>query len=174
MTRRGTDRESVLEALGQSFLWATWIADPLADNMPLESYEEHFVLPNGYVLLFTSSSILHIHSPYFAELDGAAEIGTLPAIEIPPGNIKWRIIWEDLLAMELRWSDPTLQPDKLVMHRKGNLQSEQSTSRHNLRSYQETFCASPRRLRRLKSSSSRASCCQNTIRTHRGRITDGQ
>lgn len=130
MTRRGTVRESVLEALGQSFLWATWIADPVISNMPLESYEEHFVLPNGYVLLFTSSSILHIHSPYFAELDGAAEIGTLPAIEIPPGNIKWRILWEDLLAMELRWSDPTLQPDKLIMHRRGNIQDNTSSDRN--------------------------------------------
>lgn len=118
--RSGSMRESVLESLGQAFLWSTVLAESSKFTSPtMESYEEHFVLPDGFVLVFTSISMLHIYSPGFAAMDGAAEIGTLPAIEIPAGIIKWRISWEDLLAMELRWTDTRNEPDRLIVHRKG-------------------------------------------------------
>ena len=42
---------------------------------PAEAYEEHFVLPDDRVVLLTSCSILLVHAPGFAQLDGAAEIG---------------------------------------------------------------------------------------------------
>ncbi len=118
-SKAGSIGESVLESLGQSFLWATLIADSSRADR-LESYEEHFVLPDGFVLIFTNMSMIHVYSPDFAVMDGAAEIGSLSAIEIPSGTIKWRIFWWDLLAMEIRWSDPRLDPDRLVIHRKGN------------------------------------------------------
>lgn len=119
MFRSGSTGESVLESLGQSFLWATLIADSSRTDR-LESYEEHFVLPDGFVLIFTSNSMLHIYSPDFAAMDGAAEMGSLPAVEITPGTINWRVFWWDLLAMELRWTDERLDPDRLIIHRKGN------------------------------------------------------
>ena len=116
--RHGSDRESILESLGQSYLWSTWLSSHLTDNSRLENYEEHFVLPKNFVLLFTNVSILLTHSPTFVEMDGAAEIGSLPAIEVPGGEIKWRILLEDILAFELRWSDPDSQPERLIIHRK--------------------------------------------------------
>jgi hypothetical protein len=117
--RHGSDRESTLESLGQSYLWATWLSSHLTDKSRLENYEEHFVLPKNLVLLFTNVSILLTHSPTFVEMDGAAEIGSLPAIEVPGGEIKWRMLLEDILAFELRWGDPDSQPERLIIHRKG-------------------------------------------------------
>lgn len=142
--RAGSIQESILESLGQSFLWATLIADSSKiDQSRMESYEEHFVLPDGFVLMFTNSSMLHIYSPDFAAMDGAAEIGSLPAIEIPAGIIKWRIFWWDLLAMELRWSDERYEPDRLIVHRKGRTNLGSALSIKNVQSNdlaQELLC----------------------------------
>lgn len=119
VSRNGSDRESMLEALGQSFLWSTILESKSRKLNDLESYEEHFVLPNERVLLFTRHSMLHIFAPGFAQLAGAAEIGSLPAIEIPAGKIEWCLLWTDLLSLELKWKDASLHPDRLVVHRKG-------------------------------------------------------
>ena len=73
---------------------------PLTKHLRLEGSEEHVVLPNGLVLLFTSGSLLLVDAPGFAALDGAAELGSIPA-EVDPGSVKWRIEWTNLLDIQL-------------------------------------------------------------------------
>lgn len=134
VTRNGSDRESMLEALGQSFLWSTLQSKSKRLN-DVESYEEHFVLPNERVLLFTRHKMFHVLAPGFAQLAGAAEIGSLPAIEIPAGKVEWCLPWVDLLSLELKWRDESLHPDRLVVHRKGqSLASPRKTSSKSLTS----------------------------------------
>ena len=96
----GAASSSLLESLGQALLWSTWISSPLTKHLRLEGFEEHVVLPNGLVLLFTSGSLLLVDAPGFAALDGAAELGSIPA-EVDPGSVKWRIEWTNLLDIQL-------------------------------------------------------------------------
>ena len=96
----GAASSSLLESLGQALLWSTWISSPLTKHLRLEGFEEHVVLPNGLVLLFTSGSLLLVDAPGFAALDGAAELGFIPA-EVDPGSVKWRIEWTNLLDIQL-------------------------------------------------------------------------
>lgn len=122
ISRHGSTREAVLESLGQSFFVSTLLSSGSREcGGSLESYEEHFVLPNDCVLLFTDHRIIHTFAPGFAQFNGAAEIGTLPAVEIPPGKITWAVSWADTLYIELRWSSTKGQPDQVIIHRKGNL-----------------------------------------------------
>ena len=41
-----------------------------------------------------------LDAPGFAALDGAAELGSIPA-EVDPGSVKWRIEWTNLLDIQL-------------------------------------------------------------------------
>jgi hypothetical protein len=138
--RDGSLRQSIIEQLGQALLW-----NALAAGIPhtsssssargglqqqhavgggaqtSESYVEHFVLPHDVVCILTSQHIMLVHAPGFATLEGAAEVGALAlAPDVPPCNVQWAIMWEDLLSLELRWSDGGMtHPDRLVVHRKG-------------------------------------------------------
>ena len=44
---------------------------------------------------------------------GAANVG-----DVPPGQLRWSVRWDDVLAFELRWSGQQQYPDRLVVHRK--------------------------------------------------------
>jgi vacuolar protein sorting-associated protein 13A/C len=147
--RDGTDREAVIEQLGSALLRATLLANPEAaaetttslgggpagkragqgisgSGSILEAYEEHFVLPNDAVALLTNRSLFLVAAPGFAQLNGAAEIGAVSAAEVVAGEVQWAVRWEDVLALELRWSshsDHTASsgryPDRVVVHRRG-------------------------------------------------------
>ena len=110
---------SLLESLGQAFLWSTWLASPRTQNMRLEDFEEHVVLPEGLVLVFTSASMLLIDAPGFAAAVGAVERdGLLPKEEVAPGTIRWRITWhgvenitldDDVVVIRPKVSSPPLE-----------------------------------------------------------------
>jgi vacuolar protein sorting-associated protein 13A/C len=149
MIRDGSDREAVIEQLGSALLRATLLANPHAaaagdatsggassgarktaqggvgSSSILEAYEEHFVLPNDAVALLTNRSLLLVTAPGFAQLNGAAEIGAVSAAEVNAGEVQWVVRWEDVLALELRWSSSTSgtssgrYPDRVVVHRRG-------------------------------------------------------
>lgn len=154
LLRAGSEREAVIEQLGQALLWATLLATPAAaveaggsDGTSIarwsagvgmmESYEEHFVLPNGYVALLTNRSLLLVIAPRFAQLDGAAEVGALRSADVPAGEVQWVIRWQDVLHLELTSQDgmeslkeeeregcskpAVAEPDRLVVHRKGEV-----------------------------------------------------
>ncbi|KAL4527774.1 hypothetical protein Ndes2437A_g02912 [Nannochloris sp. 'desiccata'] len=127
MIRDGSDREAVIEQLGSALLRATLLSNPQAaadtsslgsgaggkrpaygvgsSSSILEAYEEHFVLPNDAVALLTNRSLLLVAAPGFAQLNGAAEIGAVSAAEVSAGEVLWVVRWEDVLALELRWSN---------------------------------------------------------------------
>ena len=95
----GAGSVSLLEQLGQGLLWSSWMKSPLTSNLRLEGYEEHAVLPNGLVLLFTTHSLLMIRAEGFAALDGAAELGTVPA-EVEAGVVLWRVEWANMAEIK--------------------------------------------------------------------------
>ena len=46
--------------------------------------------------------------------------GAITVGDVPLGAVRWAVRWDDVLALELRWSRSELQyPDRLVLHRKG-------------------------------------------------------
>lgn len=148
--RDGSDRQAVLEALGQALLRNSLLAAAAAGaarkhGVPTEAYEEHFVLPDDNVLLFTNRGLILINSPGFTLLDGAAEIGALDACDVAPGVILWTVRWDDVLAFELRFtsSDTSKEryPDRLVVHRKGTFgrgNEDLSTLAHAIRCFPNT------------------------------------
>jgi hypothetical protein len=123
IVREGSDREAVVEQLGQALLWATLTRMDLevaqGTSEAFETYEEHFVLPDDVVAVLTTRNLLAIKAPGFARLEGAAEIGMLTVAEVGGGSIMWRVAWDDVLAMELRWGGGEKYPDRIVIHRKG-------------------------------------------------------
>jgi len=127
LLRDGSDREAVVEQIGQALLRETLLSDGVqaaafrAEVVQMEAYEEHFVVPSECVVLLSNCSIMSIFAPGFAQLDGAAEIGALTSSQgISAGKIIWRVKWEDLLALELRWSVVGGRyPDRIVVHRRG-------------------------------------------------------
>jgi vacuolar protein sorting-associated protein 13A/C len=108
-----------------------------------ESYEEHFVLPDGRVALLTNAGLLLVHAPGFAQLDGAAEIGAIAVSDVAPGQLQWSVRWDDVLAFELRFSREGHYPDRLVVHRKGTpgWQEEESLA-HQVKCFEGTPQAS--------------------------------
>jgi hypothetical protein len=84
-----------------------------------EGYEEHFVLPEDRVVILTTTRMLLLVSPGFAQMDAAAEVGALSSAEVAGGALRWSVRWDDLLTFELRWSRESRYPDRLVVHRKG-------------------------------------------------------
>lgn len=133
--RDGSDREAIIEQLGSTLLQATLLAFPQvaateatrrAPGDPIaEAYEEHFVLPNECAAILTNRSLIVVHAPGFAQLNGAAEIGAVSAAEVGPGELQFVVRWKDVLALELRWSGHSTSgaadqyPDRVVVHRKG-------------------------------------------------------
>eukprot|EP00887_Chlorella_sp_A99_P001951 scaffold18.g1951.t1 len=117
-----------IEALGQALLKNTLLSLPDStlmrskrqDSLAAEAYEEHFVLPDGRVLVLTSRGLMLVHAHGFAALDGAVEVGAAVPADVPPGQQIWFTAWDDVLAFELRWSDPAMRlPNHLIVHRKG-------------------------------------------------------
>ena len=145
--RDGSDREAIIEQLGSALLQATLLAFPQlaatdgsagagagagalrrAPGDPVaEAYEEHFVLPNECAAILTNRSLIVVHAPGFAQLNGAAEIGAVSAAEVGPGELQFVVRWKDVLSLELRWSGNQTAssstagqyPDRVVIHRKG-------------------------------------------------------
>lgn len=135
IVREGSDREAVVEQLGQALLWATLeTKEGEADQSQVEgegsfeAYEEHFVLPDDVVAVLTTRNLLAIKAPGFARLEGAAEIGMLTVADVGAGTIVWRVTWDDVLAMELRWGGEERYPDRIVIHRKGARRTSSTTS----------------------------------------------
>ena len=80
LVRDGSDRQACVEQLGQALLRNSLLAAPEAALRRRQealgcAYEEHFVLPDGQVILLTSQGLVLVAAPGFASLDGAAEIG---------------------------------------------------------------------------------------------------
>ncbi|KFM29234.1 Vacuolar protein sorting-associated protein 13A [Auxenochlorella protothecoides] len=71
--------------------------------------------------------------------------GYIAVSDVPPGEVSWRVSWEDLLALELRLSreSPDAEPDRLIVHRKGvaGRQQEESLA-HQIKGYPNTPQAS--------------------------------
>ncbi|KDD71181.1 hypothetical protein H632_c5627p0, partial [Helicosporidium sp. ATCC 50920] len=80
------------------------------------------------VAVLTNRGVLLIRAPGFAALDGAAEVGAIAVSEVAPGELRWAVAWEDVLALELRWGRGAVQPDRVVVHRKGRPGGEEAES----------------------------------------------
>lgn len=128
LVRDNSIKQARIEALGQALLKNTLLSLPDStlmrskrqDSLAAEAYEEHFVLPDGRVLVLTSRGLMLVHAHGFAALDGAVEVGAAVPADVPPGQQIWFTAWDDVLAFELRWSDPAMRlPNHLIVHRKG-------------------------------------------------------
>ncbi|RMZ55463.1 hypothetical protein APUTEX25_003587, partial [Auxenochlorella protothecoides] len=146
--RDGSFREARMEELGQALLQNTLLAarEKLTRTGTVaERYEQHFLLPDNRVVVLTDRGILLLHAPGFDRLGAAADLGYIAVSDVPPGEVSWRVSWEDLLALELRLSreSPDAEPDRLIVHRKGvpGRQQEESLA-HQIKGYPNTPQAS--------------------------------
>ena len=152
IVRDGSTRQSTVEQLGQALLWNTLMASPdemmlkstrtnngsgrvsnaksELGNTAFENYVEHFVLPDDFICLLTSERILYLYCRGFVNLEAAGEIGAIYTApqKVPHGAILWSVAYDDVLAMELRWSSRDAHhPDRLIVHRCGLSQETTTT-----------------------------------------------